>query len=169
MTEPKTILYAEDDENDVFLMERAFRMLQIANPLELVTDGKAAMAFLAGTTPYENRKVPGLLLLDLSMPGKHGLEILKWLKTQPALTDLPVIVLTSSNQESDIHRSYLLGAQGYIIKPGDPNELLRIVKMIKEYWLSDYRPLVKFLDYSKGLTIPPPKNGSKVPGGGADT
>lgn len=150
------VLYAEDDENDVFLMERVFIKLGIAQRLEVVPDGKMAVAYLSGRPPYENREKPCLMLLDLSLPGRHGLDVLKWLKTEPALADLPVIVLTSSNQETDIHRAYLLGAQGYMIKPGDPSELARIVKSIQEYWLGDSRPPGKFIDFASAPNVPPP-------------
>src|SRR5436853_7281216 len=124
------ILYAEDDENDVFLMERVISKLQIPNPLRVVQDGKLAIAYLAGNPPYEARTenpLPAVLIMDLSMPGKHGLEVLKWVKNQPALMDIPVVVLTSSNQESDIERAYEGGASGYFVKPGDPGELQAIV------------------------------------------
>ena len=92
--------------------------------------------------------LPVLVLLDLSMPGKHGLERAAVDSLQPTLTSLPVIVLTSSNQESDIHRAYLLGANGYLIKPGDPDDLIRIVRAIQQYWLSDIRPTGKFVDFT---------------------
>ena len=155
MTSNNSVLYAEDDENDVFLMERAFRKLGISNPLRSVSDGKLAVAYLAGTKPYEGREIPGLLLLDLSMPGKHGLEVLKWLKGEPALSTLPVVVLSSSNQESDIHRAYLLGANGFIIKPGDPNELVDIVRLIREYWLMEQRPSGLFIDFAAEANVRP--------------
>jgi CheY-like chemotaxis protein len=160
MTHLKPVLYAEDDENDVFLMQRAFGKLQIRNPLRIVVDGKLAVAYLAGTTPYENRvehPLPCLLLMDLSMPGKHGLEVLKWLKNEPPLAKLPVVVLTSSNQESDIHRAYLLGADGFIIKPGDPAALMRIVQALQEYWLADERPMGRFIDFAGARNVRPAK------------
>jgi CheY-like chemotaxis protein len=160
MSNLKPVLYAEDDENDVFFMERAFEKLKIPNPLRTVTDGKLAVAYLAGTKPYEDRTehpLPGLLLLDLSMPGKHGLEVLTWLKGEPHLSSLPVVVMTSSNQESDIHRAYLLGANGFLIKPGDPDELLRIVKGLADYWLGDKRPDGSFVDFAAVGNILPPR------------
>ncbi|MEO6034333.1 MAG: response regulator [Verrucomicrobiota bacterium] len=123
MSTEKLILYAEDDENDAFLMERAFHKIGITNPLRVVTDGKMAVAYLAGESPFESRSenpLPGLMMLDLSMPGRTGLDVLRWAKARPALSEIPIIVFTSSNQESDIHRSYLLGAAGFVIKPGDP-------------------------------------------------
>lgn len=143
------VLYAEDDDNDVFLMRRAFEKLGIANPLSSVSDGRLAMDYLAGEPPYDNARehpTPGLLLLDLSMPGKKGLDVLKWARTQPRLSGLPIVVLTSSNQETDIHRAYLLGANGFFIKPGDPDELLQIVGAIQQFWLSKNPARTNFVD-----------------------
>lgn len=142
MSTDKPVLYAEDDENDVFLMERAFKQAGILNSLRIVSDGKGAIEYLSGSGPYANREehpVPCLLLLDLKMPGKSGFDVLKWVRTQPATSTLPVVVLTSSNQDSDIHRAYLLGANGYLIKPGKPDELLVMVKGIRDYWLTQNR------------------------------
>ncbi len=137
-------------------MERAFEKLQMENPLRTVPDGKQAVAYLAGEEPYANRAenpLPALVLLDLSMPGKHGLDVLQWIRSQPKLTGLPVIALTSSNQESDIHRAYLLGANGFLIKPGDPDDLIRIVKGMHRHWLSDNAPPGPFVDLA---AVPPP-------------
>jgi CheY-like chemotaxis protein len=159
MTSHQSILYAEDDANDVFLMERAFTKLNIPNPLRVVPDGKLAVAYLSGAAPYQNREeypVPCLLLLDLSMPGLHGLEVLKWVKSESALAALPVVVLSSSNQESDIQRAYRLGASGFLIKPGAPAALIRIVRSIQEYWLAEQRPPGKFVDFAPAGNVPPP-------------
>jgi CheY-like chemotaxis protein len=134
------VLYADDDENDTFLMERAFERLKLESPLRIVTDGKQAIAYLAGTDPYSDREanpLPSLVLLDLSMPGKTGLEVLQWVRTQPSLSAIPVIILTSSNQQSDIHRAGLLGASGYLIKPGEPDDLLRLVREVNDYWVAE--------------------------------
>ena len=142
MTDDRPVLYAEDDENDTFLMERAFKRVGVTNPLRIVLDGKLAVEYLSGTGPYSNRQehpFPCLVLLDLNMPGISGFDVLKWLRTQPATSILPVLVLTSSNLESDIHRAYRLGANGYLIKPGNHSELLDMVKGIKDYWLTQNR------------------------------
>jgi CheY-like chemotaxis protein len=138
----KPILYAEDDPNDVFFMQRAFKQAGIVNPLHIVTNGTLAIDYLAGAGPYANREIyplPCLVLLDLNMPGKSGLDVLKWIRTQPSVSTLPIVVITSSNQDSDIHRAYLLGANGYLIKPGKPDELLVMVKGIRDYWLAQNR------------------------------
>jgi len=142
MTNDKPILYAEDDEDDVFLMKRAFKKAGVVNPLQIVTDGNLAIKYLSGLGRYANREahpLPCLILLDLKMPGKSGFEVLKWLRMQPSLSTLPVIVITSSNHESDIHRAYLIGANGFLIKPGKPDELLAKVQCIKDYWLTHNR------------------------------
>jgi CheY-like chemotaxis protein len=127
MTGPAAILYAEDDENDAFLIQRAFKQAEIPNRLVIVSDGNAAVQYLSGQGKYASREeysLPGLVLLDLNMPGKSGLEVLKWIRSQPGISTLPVLVLTSSNQESDIHRAYLQGANGYLVKPNQPDEML---------------------------------------------
>ena len=118
------------------------------------------LAYLGGTKPFENREenpLPRLLLLDLSMPGKRGLEVLKWIKNTPDLTSLPVVVLSSSNQKRDIHRAHLLGANGFVIKPGDPNQLLHIMTKIQEYWLSDVRPEGDFIHFAPDINLSLPK------------
>ena len=153
MNSNKPILYAEDEENDVFLMERAFKKAEIANPLRIVPDGKLAVEYLSGTGGYTDREahpLPGLILLDLNMPGKHGLEVLEWLRAQPATSTLLVLVFTSSTQDRDVHRAYSLGANGYLIKPGKPDELLVTVKLIKDYWLVQNRMPPECVDFVGG-------------------
>jgi CheY-like chemotaxis protein len=135
MTTSDVILYAEDDENDAFLIERAFRKAEIPNRLVVVPDGSAAIDYLAGQGKYAARvghPLPGLVLLDLNLPGKSGLEVLKWIRTHPPVCLLVVVVLTSSNQESDMHRAYLQGANGYLVKLSNPDEMLTMAKAIKD-------------------------------------
>jgi CheY-like chemotaxis protein len=160
MMSAKPVLYADDDENDLFFMERAFEKLNLPQPLRTVPDGKQAIAYLEGKPPYANREenpLPCLVFLDLSMPGRNGLDVLQWIRSQPNLVGIPVIAFTSSNQESDIHRAYLLGANGFLVKPGDPDDLIRIVKGVQQYWLSEYRPAGPFVDVA---AIPPPPDKS---------
>ncbi len=147
MSAHRLILYAEDDTNDAFLLARAFEKVGIEWPLRVVSDGEEAIAYLSGQRPFDDRTrhpLPGLLLLDLKMPRKTGLEVLKWVRTTPHVCTLPVLMLTSSNQETDVHRAYLLGANGYLVKPNDPRELLSMVEAIRSFWLqrncTDFRP-----------------------------
>jgi len=140
----QAVLYAEDDENDAFLMERAFRQAEVANPLRIVEDGRLALQYLAGEGVYGDRRAhpPAcLVLLDLKMPGQSGFDVLKWARAQPTTATLPIIVLTSSSHDTDIHRAYLLGANGYLIKPGRPDQLLSVVKSIRDFWLLYNRTL----------------------------
>lgn len=153
----KPILYAEDEENDVFLMQRAFKDAAIANCLQTVKDGNQAIEYLTGAGAYVDRSqypLPCLVLLDLKMPKRSGHDVLQVIRSQPALCTLPVIVLTSSNQESDVHRAYLLGANGYLIKPGRPNELLTMVKGIRDYWLAHNRMPIHCVNLADETGIP---------------
>lgn len=132
------VLYAEDDQNDIFFMQRAFEDAGIPNPLVAVTDGKAAVEYLSGSGKYTDREkhpLPCLIILDLKMPRMSGLDVLKWIRTQPALIDRPVIILTSSSGNTDIQSAYSQGANSYLVKPGKPGELFAIVRSLKDYWL----------------------------------
>ena len=134
----KPILYVEDDDNDAVLMQRAFRKAEIDVPLRIVGDGQQAVDYLSGKAPFENRKrhpLPRLILLDLKLPRKTGLEVLKWIRTTPFVCTIPVVMLTSSSQDEDMHRAYLLGANGYLVKAGNPQQLLTLVKSIESFWL----------------------------------
>ena len=135
----KPILYAEDEENDAFFLERAFKQAGIANPLVTVSDGQAAIDYCLGRGRYTNRgehPLPCLLLLDLNMPKKTGIEVLMRIREEPSVRTLPVIVLTSSLQDSDIHRAYLKGANAYLAKPSQPEGLLVMAKAIQDFWLT---------------------------------
>ena len=134
----RTILLAEDNPDDVLLIQRAFRKANVTNPLQQVGDGEEAINYFAGTGIYANRQqypLPGLLLLDLKLPRKSGLEVLAWLKEQPGLSRLPVVVFTSSREDSDIQRAYDLGVNSYLVKPVNFDALLEIVHMLGLYWL----------------------------------
>jgi len=132
------VLLAEDDANDILLIQRAFQKTNIANPLRVVRDGEEAVAYLSGQAPYADRDrhpMPVLLLLDLKLPRKSGFEVLQWLRQQSRLKRLPVVVLTSSNQNPDINKAFDLGANSYLVKPGGLDSLLELVKNLDMYWL----------------------------------
>jgi CheY-like chemotaxis protein len=135
----RSILYAEDDENDVFLIQRAFKQAEIINPLVIVSDGNAAIEYLISkenNAQREEHPLPCLVLLDLKMPGTSGLEVLRWKQKQPLLSTLPTLMFTSSSQERDIREAYSLGANGYLLKPSTPGEMLSLVKSIEDFWLN---------------------------------
>jgi CheY-like chemotaxis protein len=149
MTNLKPILYAEDEQDDSYFMTRAFAQADISNPLIIVRDGQEALDYCNGTGRYSNRDeypLPCLLLLDLNLPKKSGLEVLKWIRNEPLVSTLPVIVLTSSLQDADIHRAYVQGANAYLVKPAKPDELVAMAKTIKDFWLSQNRTVEKAWD-----------------------
>lgn len=130
------ILIAEDDENDVFLIRRAFHQAQFDNPLQVVPTGEDAISYLRGDPPYNNREqhpIPALLLLDLKMPRKNGFEVLSWIRQHPEFNPLPVVVLTSSQESADINRAYALGANSYLVKPANFLSLVDMINRLKEY------------------------------------
>jgi CheY-like chemotaxis protein len=136
--EYRTILLVEDERNDVFFLEYAFQAAGITNPLQVVEDGQQAIDYLAGIGKFANRAqypLPCLVLLDLKLPIKMGLEVLHWIRQQPPLQTLLVIVLSSSRDAFDIDEAYRLGARSYLVKPLSMSERLEFAKAIKYYWL----------------------------------
>ncbi len=131
------VLLVEDDPNDVFLVRRAFSKASIPHPLEVVTDGDAAVAYLGGAPPFEDParfRHPFLILLDLKLPKRSGLEVLEWLRGQAVLKRIPVVVLTSSAQAPDVNQAYELGANSYLVKPVEFAELLEMMRTVQRYW-----------------------------------
>src|SRR2546430_816526 len=117
MPEHALILLVEDREDDVILVRRAFGKANVLNPMHVVRDGAEAIAYLKGEGKYSNRAeypLPELLLLDLKMPGTDGFEVLKWMRQQPGLQNLRVVVLTSSDQMRDVNTAYQLGANSFL-------------------------------------------------------
>jgi DNA-binding response OmpR family regulator len=125
------ILLAEDDENDVFLMRRAFREAGLIHPLVVVGNGQEAISYLNGEGLYADRKQypwPCLLLLDLKMPLVDGFEVLAWLQRRRRPTRLTVVILSSSMLEQDQLQALKLGADSYVVKPQDFTELVKVVR-----------------------------------------
>lgn len=132
------ILLVEDNRDDVLMIQRAFHKANLAMPLHVVSDGDAAVLYLSGQGDYSDRDqypLPVLMLLDLKLPRKSGLEVLEWLRLQPGLKRLVVVVLTSSKENIDINRAYELGANSYLVKPVRFASLLELVKNLNLYWL----------------------------------
>jgi len=134
----QTILLVEDNEDDVFLIKRALKEANILNPLQIAVHGQYAIDYLAGTGKYADRvqhPLPSLIFLDLKLPFKHGLEVLKWIHEQPSLDKILVIVLTSSSEERDIQQAYRLGARSFLVKPPTTAMLLELMLSLKNYWM----------------------------------
>ncbi|MEO6335811.1 MAG: response regulator [Verrucomicrobiota bacterium] len=134
----QTILLVEDNEDDVFLMKRALKEANILNPLQLAVHGLEAVDYLAGVGKYADRvkhPLPSLIFLDLKLPFKHGLEVLQWIREQPFLDLVLVIVLTSSSEERDIQQAYRFGARSFLVKPPAAEMLLELMLSLKSYWV----------------------------------
>ena len=133
-----TILVVEDKSTDVILIRRAFDKAKLANPLQVVSDGDAAVEYLSGVDAYQDRSqfpLPILMLLDLKLPRRTGLEVLEWLRKQETLRRLPVVMLTSSQHDRDINKAYDLGVNSYLVKPVEFDGLLEMLKTVNMYWL----------------------------------
>ena len=134
----KIILLVEDNPSDVKLTKRALEQNQIANELVVAEDGREALDYLFGTGQYAGRDVrdfPAVVLLDLKLPRIDGLEVLKEIRANELTRLLPVVILTSSDQEEDMIASYKLGANSYIRKPVDFNQFAEAVRTLGMYWL----------------------------------
>ncbi len=134
------ILLVEDDNADSMLIIRAFRKAKISNPVERVDHGDAAVDYLNGSREFNDRveyPLPVLILLDLKLPRRSGFEVLAWIRNHPGqIRRIPVVVLTSSAHNEDINRAYDLGANSYLVKPGNPEILMDIVQSLDSYWLT---------------------------------
>lgn len=143
---PVDILLVEDDAGDVWLTRDTFEYFKVGNSLHVVTDGVAALRFVRRQPPYEDAPRPGLILLDLDLPRLDGREVLAQLTADPALCDIPVVILTTSDDESDIMRSFGLGASAYVTKPVDFDRLVALVRDLDDFYLTvvrAHRPPVK--------------------------
>jgi CheY-like chemotaxis protein len=133
-----SILLVEDDANDILFVQRAFSRVNITNPIHIVQDGDAAVDYLSGTGEYADRvryPMPALILLDLKLPRRSGIEILEWIRQQPGIKRIPVVVLTSSKESPDVERSYDLGVNSYLVKPVNFKRLEQMIATLDAYWL----------------------------------
>jgi CheY-like chemotaxis protein len=132
-----TVLLVEDDINDIFLVKRAFKIARIRNFLQIVTDGQDAVSYLAGDGQYSDRAtypIPKLVVMDIKMPRKTGFEVLEWIKRDPLLRRIPVIIVSSSTNPEDINQAYGLGANAYMVKPVDFRAVEHLFESITHYW-----------------------------------
>jgi CheY-like chemotaxis protein len=130
------VLLVEDDPGDVLMTREAFEHYRIRNTLHVVSDGEQAMQFLRRDGDYMGVPRPGLILLDLNLPRRNGLEVLADLKSDAELLSIPVVVLTTSQAEEDILRSYALHANAYISKPVDFDHFTDVIRQINKFFLT---------------------------------
>jgi DNA-binding response OmpR family regulator len=142
-----SVIVVEDDENEVFLLQRAFREAQVKNPVLLFRDGQAVIDYLSGLGPNGGKSIadappapptpppPALMLLDLKTPRRNGLEVIEWVRAQPVLKRLVVVMMSSSDYADDINRAYDLGCNSYLLKPLGFDRLVEMVKLLDRYWL----------------------------------
>lgn len=131
------VLLAEDSEHDIRAIQRVWERNAIPNPLRVVKDGAECMDYLLRRGPYERPEEspwPGLLLLDINLPKLNGFEVLEQLRATPRLRRLPVVVLTTSDREEDMNRSYDLGANAFVTKPVGVYELGRLLSSVSAFW-----------------------------------
>jgi CheY-like chemotaxis protein len=133
---PVDVLLVEDDEGDVLITREAFEFYKIRNPLHVVTDGEQALQFVRRTGAFADAPRPGLILLDVNLPRLSGLEVLAELKQDPELLLIPVVMLTTSQAEEDILRSYKLHANAYVSKPVDFEHFTEAIRQIDDFFMT---------------------------------
>jgi len=139
MSRLTSVLLVEDDETDVLLLQRAFKNAEIPNPLEITRDGQEAIDFLSRARNPGADFLPALILLDLKMPRKSGMDVLAWKREQQVIATLPVIVFSSSAHRDDVERAYALGANAFLVKPPSLGERLKLIGFMKQ-WLAFNQP-----------------------------
>jgi CheY-like chemotaxis protein len=145
MTKPMTedadlqmvdVLLVEDDAGDVLMTREAFEHYKIRNTLHVVTDGEQAVQFVRQEGEYADAPRPGLIMLDLNLPRRDGLEVLAEIKADPELRVIPVVILTTSQAEEDIVRSYALHANAYVTKPVDFERFIEVIRQIDNFFIT---------------------------------
>lgn len=132
---PIDILLAEDNPGDVDLTKEAFEEAKVANNLYVVEDGEDAIAFLNKEKQHKDKPTPDVILLDLNLPKKSGHEVLGYIKDHQDLKRIPVIILTSSQADTDVLKSYDLHANSFVTKPVDLEKFLDVVRTVEDFWL----------------------------------
>jgi two-component system response regulator len=129
------ILLVEDNADHVELIVKALRDSNVLNKVHAVISGEEAMDFLCQRGAYVDSAQPGLILLDIKLPGMDGIELLKWIKADPKLKPIPVVVLSTSASDREIMESYRHGANSYVVKPVDFKHFAKVIKELKLYWM----------------------------------
>jgi len=147
----EVILLIEDSDDDVLLTQLALRRAKITNPLIVARDAQEGIAYLEGTGKFSNRAefpIPGLVLLDISLPDGDGFEVLRWIRSHSGLRSLRVIMLTCSNENQDIDDAYSLGCNSYVIKPVKFCDYVDLMQVLIRFWLAQSQPPVLSRDYN---------------------
>lgn len=137
--QPIEVLLVEDDPGDVLLIREAFEFNKVHNNLNVVSDGEQALAYLRREGEHAGSSRPDLVLLDLNLPRKDGREVLAEVKQDPDLRTIPIVVLTTSEAEEDVLKSYQLHANAYVTKPVDFERFVSIVRQIDDFFVSVVR------------------------------
>jgi CheY-like chemotaxis protein len=143
MSDHALILVVEDNEDHVFLLRHAFQKAKVPNPIQVVSTGEDALAYLAGTGRYSDWSkfpLPAVVLLDLKLPGLDGFDVLNWIRQQPGLKGLRVVMLTSSELVKEVNLAHELGVNSFLVKPVDLDKLAGMVQLFRTYWLEFDRP-----------------------------
>lgn len=133
------LLLVDDNEDDIFFTKQAIKKAKILNGVQTAADGQEAIEYLSGAGKFRNRMafpMPALLLLDLKMPRKGGFEVLEWIRKQPSLRNLVVVILSTSCERADIEKAYQFGANSYLQKPSSTEVLAEMMSALKQYWLT---------------------------------
>jgi CheY-like chemotaxis protein len=133
------ILLVEDRPDETELMKQALHQAGVTNPLRVLSDGGEAMAYLSGQAPYHPRgawPLPRLVLLDLKLPTRTGLEVITWMKADARLKRIPVIMVTSSREAADMEKAYSAGVNSYLVKPTSFRDFVDTVKITATYWIN---------------------------------
>ena len=133
----ETILIVDDNEDDIFALKRAIKKANLPNPLQVVRHGQEAVDYLSATGRFSDRATfpqPILIFLDLKMPFLGGFEVLAWIRAQPALRHVVVVILTGSDELKDHQRAYALGARSYLVKPPSPTDLQQLMQSLDSHW-----------------------------------
>jgi CheY-like chemotaxis protein len=136
MNEQQTILLVDDCESSLFLMHTAFKMAKCDNPLQDAHDGEEAIAYLKGEGPYGDRNkfpLPTVMLLDLNMPKKNGFDVLAWVRAQPVLKRLTIVIVTASERIEDVERAFDLGANSFLVKPIELDKLAAMMRCLCDW------------------------------------
>jgi CheY-like chemotaxis protein len=154
MNERQTILLVDDSENDLFILRAAFKMAKCSLLLQEVHNGEEAVAYLNGAGSYADRDkfpLPTLMLLDLNMPKKNGFEVLAWVRIQPGLKRLAVIIMTASIRDQDVERAIDLGANSFLVKPSTLDALAGMMRCLNDWVQINHFPSLSAQDSLKSI------------------